>query len=102
MENALQIEQSELVFEKGYSWEAEYVGDDSRITGEPDKTLLNRQEGYEVLYFVNKYLKKKGLKRKDSAERIEKMIKDCPGHLRSQENVYNWIAENWLTWKENK
>ena len=36
-----------------YSWTA-YGDDDPEVTGEPDSTLFNRNEGYEVLYLINK------------------------------------------------
>lgn len=31
-----------------YSWTS-YTGDNPKIKGEPDSTLLNRKEGYEIL-----------------------------------------------------
>ncbi|MGM0826477.1 MAG: hypothetical protein ACQEUY_17395 [Pseudomonadota bacterium] len=38
-----------------YTWEAE-PDDDARVAGEPDSTLFNRQQGYEVLYMLNTVL----------------------------------------------
>jgi len=71
-------------------------GDNPRITGEPDSTLLNRKEGYEVLYFINKFSEIHGLKLKASATKIERMIREkVPGDIRSQKNIKEWIEKNW-------
>lgn len=79
----------------GYSWTA-YGDDDPRVTGEPDSTLFNRKEGYEVLYLINKISEDNGFKNKKSGLKIEKMINEnLPGDIRSQKNVVNWVASNW-------
>jgi len=83
------------LFYKNYSWTV-LSGDNPKITGEPDSTLLNRGEGYEVLYFINKLAKIHDFKLKSSAVKIEKMIREeVPGKLRSQQNIKTWIEQNW-------
>jgi len=78
-----------------YSWTT-YGNDDPKVTGNPDSSLLNRKEGYEVLYFINKFAEIHSFKNKASAHKVEKMIKeDLPSDIRSQENVKKWIEENW-------
>jgi len=78
-----------------YSWSA-IPGDDPRISGKPDSTLLNRNEGYEVLYFINKFAELNNLQSKESCLKIELMIiKHLPGDIRSQEKVMGWINSNW-------
>ncbi|PLX08446.1 MAG: hypothetical protein C0596_06205 [Marinilabiliales bacterium] len=62
------ISKSDLYY-KYYSWTAS-SGDDPKITGTPDSTLLNRNEGYEILYFINKFAELHSLKNKSSAIRI--------------------------------
>lgn len=82
-----------------YKWTA-YPTDDPRVTGKPDSTLLNRHEGYEVLYFINKFAENHNLKEKASAAKMEKMIRnELPSTTRSQENVMSWIVDNWKTSK---
>lgn len=82
-----------------YSWST-YSNDNPKITGEPDSTLLNRKEGYEILYFINKLSEIYNLKVKKSAIKIENMIRnEVPSNLHSQENVKRWIESNW---KESK
>lgn len=78
-----------------YSWTST-KGDDPKISGEPDKTLLNRNEGYEILYFINKFCEMHSLKQKNSALKIEKIIKnDLPSAIRSQENIKDFMYNNW-------
>ena len=82
-----------------YLWTT-YANDNPKITGEPDSTLLNRIEGYEILYFINKLSEIHKLKVKSSATKIEKMIRnEVPTNLHSQENIKKWIENNW---KESK
>ena len=88
------IEKADLYYED-YSWTA-YRNDDPKVTGNPDSTLLNRKEGYEILYFINKLAEIHGLNQKSSAEKIEKMIREkVPTNLRSKENIKAWIEKHW-------
>ena len=68
---------------------------DSKLKGEPDSSLLNRQEGYEVLYMINRLMDAWSLKNVASGQKIEKMIHAVPGHLRSQTHVKEWINDHW-------
>lgn len=92
------ITKSDLYY-KDYSWTT-ILGDNPKMTGQPDSTLLNRKEGYEILYFINKIAEIHDLKQLRSAIKIEKMIRnELPGNVRSQENIRKWIVENWKTSK---
>ncbi|MBL7766897.1 MAG: hypothetical protein JNJ58_12425 [Chitinophagaceae bacterium] len=78
-----------------YSWTA-LNGDNPKISGEPDNTLLSRKEGYEVLYFINKTMEKRNWIHASSGHRIEKMIHEhVPKNIHSQIEIYNWIIANW-------
>lgn len=80
---------------KDYSWTT-YNGDDPHITGEPDSTLLNRKEGYEVLYFINTYAKKHFFTQFSQFRKIEIMIRaNVPSDIRSQKEIFEWIRKNW-------
>lgn len=80
---------------KDYSWTA-YNGDDPRVTGEPDSTLLNRKEGYEVLYFINMYARKHFFTQFSQYRKIEIMIRaNVPSDIHSQKDIYEWIQKNW-------
>jgi hypothetical protein len=83
------------LFYTDYSWTV-IQNDSPKITGEPDNTLLNRMEGSEILYFINNFCDKFGLKREASALKIELMIRnEVPIHLKSQIKIKEWIKENW-------
>lgn len=87
------LSKSELKYQ--YSWTT-YRDDDPKVTGEPDSTLLNREEGYEILYFINKFATIYNLKKKASGLKIERMIKTgLPSNIRSQEKVRSWVYDNW-------
>lgn len=88
------ITKSDLHYQD-YSWTA-LKGDDPKISGEPDSTLLSRKEGYEVLYFINKFSEIHEFKNKNSAIKVEKMISnEVPNDKRSQSNIKIWIEQNW-------
>lgn len=85
----------EDLYYTNYFWTV-LSGDNPKITGEPDSTLLNRQEGYEVLYFVNKFAEINELKQKKSATKVERMIQEeVPDDIRSQRRIKEWIERNW-------
>lgn len=88
------IQKSDLEYDD-YSWTT-YGDDDPEITGSPDSTLLNRKEGYEVLYLVNKFSEKHNFKNKASALKAEMMIHEyLPGEIRAQTKVMKWLQDNW-------
>ena len=85
----------EDLYYTNYFWTV-LSGDNPKITGEPDSTLLNRQEGYEVLYFINKFAEINELKLKKSVTKVERMIQEeVPGDIRSQRKIMEWIERNW-------
>ena len=72
-------------------------GDNPNLKGEPDSSLLDRTQEYEVLYMIRKLMEAWW---GDSAtislgKKIEKMIKLHPSDIRSQEKVKKWILDNW-------
>ena len=85
---------SDMVYHD-YSWTT-YSNDNPKITGEPDNTLLNRKEGYEVLYFINKYADLHNYKLITTGEKIERMIREkVPSNIHSQKDVKKWIEDHW-------
>lgn len=87
------LTKSDLIYT--YSWNA-INGDNPKISGEPDSTLVNRYEGYEILYLINKLSQIYNFKKKASGLKLEKMINNnLPSDIRSQINVKKWIKENW-------
>lgn len=79
-----------------YDWKAKYENDDPKVTGVPDSTLLARKEGYEMLYFVNKYAEINSWKQTNSCQKVERLIRTViPTNIRSQANIRTWLDENY-------
>ena len=79
---------SDMIYDD-YSWTA-YENDDPKISGEPDSTLFNRHEGYEVLYMINKMASSIS-----NGKKIEKLIHNkLPSNIRKQSSVRDWIKDN--------
>ena len=64
-----------------------------------DSHLVNGHEQYEVLSFINGFLKghsKNGVAlTKADGLKVERMLQKKPGSIRSQEGVNQWVLENW-------
>jgi len=83
------------VFYKNYSWNT-YTDGDPKITGKLDSTIFDKKEGYEVLYLIEKMTEIWKLDDRDSRRKIEEMIyKILPSNIKRQEDVKNWIRDNW-------
>ena len=88
-----QLSKSDLQFT--YSWTA-IPPDDARLTGVPDSTLLNRNEGYEVLAFINRMDTATKWPDKTGALKVERLIRNhLPGDVRSHAHVWKWLVDNW-------
>jgi len=72
-----------------YKWTA-YPSDDPHVTGKPDSTLLNRSEGYEMVYFIDRYMKSKGWTSKGTGQKIEKYLRSSKSGSQSHAS---WIKE---------
>lgn len=77
-----------------YTWTTTST-DDPKLIGNPDRVFLNRQEGYEVLKFIQTLMGDWGFKKVESGHRLEKLIHQSPTDLRSKENIKEWIRSNW-------
>lgn len=91
----MNFSKKDLNFNTQYKWHRPR-GDNLKITGSPDNDLLNRQEGYEVLYFIKQFMRKKKFKNPDHGKKAENMIVNyLPGHIRKRTDVEDWLNENW-------
>ncbi|WP_025606892.1 MULTISPECIES: hypothetical protein [Pontibacter] len=59
--------------------------------------MLDRNEGYEVLYLINQVAQKYSWKPDGgvAGHKIEKMLRAMPGSIRSRRNVMDWLGNNW-------
>lgn len=84
---------SDLTYE--YSWTV-VSGDNPQITGAPDDALLNRNEGYEMLEFINRVAEVSKWTAKPSALKVERLIKQhLPSDIRTRASIWQWLIDNW-------
>jgi hypothetical protein len=92
---------SQMLYDDGvyYKWTAREDADNPYYRNGSDHTLLNRTEGYEVLYFINHIGAKNWVTTPPNLptyQKIEKMIRyDVPSTTRSHKGVEDWILANW-------
>jgi hypothetical protein len=84
---------SDMIY--SYSWSAD-GGDNPKLRGEPDDSLFDRTEGYEVLYLINKFGEATGRTKIADGNKAEELIRGkLPGEVRSQKRVKEWLENNW-------
>ena len=89
------------VFNKGdllytdYKWTA-YPDDDPKVTGKPDSTLLNRGEGYEMVYFIDRYMHSKGWSFTSTGQKIEKYLKESKSGTQSHADWRKELDKNFV------
>jgi hypothetical protein len=75
------------------------ASDDPSKRHEPDSSLLNRHEWYEMLYYVNKFANTQGNSSAVIAKKAERLIQQyLPSNVRSHENVTKWLLDNWMAY----
>jgi hypothetical protein len=79
-----------------YRWQARPTDNPNFRMG-ADYHLLNRSEGYEMLYAINNFLKKHFQKpTKVEAQHAERLIRTkLPANPYSHTKLYEWLAANW-------
>jgi hypothetical protein len=87
------FKKSDLLF--WYSWTVSKEQDNKRIQGFPEHYLLYRNEGYEVLPFINRYMKSRGLEKLKSFHLIEAVIReDLPKSVIGHRAIKTWLENN--------
>lgn len=89
------ITKSDLVY-NDYAW-AECTETSPYVKGDLDTTPLDRKDGNQIVYFINKVAATYGFQKKASAHKIEEMLRTkVPNELTTRERVKNWITSNWF------
>lgn len=80
-----------------YKWTAKADHDNPKFIGAQEAAMLNRQEGYEMLYFINSLaLTWKWNNSLASRQNLERIIREkVPSNIRTHGGIKSWIAENY-------
>ncbi|KAF2394718.1 MULTISPECIES: hypothetical protein [Pseudomonas] len=82
------ITKSQLAYT--YSWSAD-SGDNPHYIGKPDQDKVDRNEGYEVLRFLNSICSEKA-----QALNAERLIKTkLPDTVHKRSEILKWLIDNW-------
>ncbi len=71
-------------------------GDNPKYIGVLDKEKVDKTEEYEVVYFCNKFLEKHNMKKKESFQKVEKLLRNKEiSDEDNREKLIKWIEKNW-------
>ena len=77
-----------------YKWSV-YPANDPHVTGKPDETPFNKEEGNEVIYLINKLMILWDYRFANTGNKMEKLIHDkLPATVITQKEVLTWIKAN--------
>jgi len=92
----IQINQEDLQY-NSYTWN-NHVCNTPKTSGKLDDTRFNKQEGFEVVYLINKLAEQWDLSKIESGHKIEYIINEkLPASLKTQAEVATYIQMNWKT-----
>ena len=78
-----------------YSWTPEKEHDNKWIIGFSEKYMLNTSEGFEVLPFLNRYMRDRNYLLTDTFHKLEEAIKESmPKEVRGHSDVKKWLDHN--------
>jgi len=87
----------QMLYEHEYLWKAKDEHDNPHLRGNPDRNLLSRKEGYEVLEFINEVavLKSWHPNYPHMGHQVEKLLRIMPPEIRKRSEAYDWITTYW-------
>jgi len=78
-----------------YRWTTIKENDNTKIIGFPEDKLLDINEGYEVLPFINKYMSSRKWAYESTFQNIEQTIREyLPENIRVHKAVKEWLDGN--------
>jgi len=91
----MNYQKSQMVY-SDYKWSAKADHDNPKFIGAQEASMLNREEGYEMLYFINSLaLTWKWNDNIVSRQKLERIIKEeVPSNIRTHSGIKNWIEQN--------
>jgi len=89
------MRKSDLKLNRRYQWTTTQ-GDNPILTGNPDRALFNRYEGYEVLRLINQVALETGFNPIVCGYMLETVISEfLPSNIRKRSKVKTWLKANW-------
>ena len=88
---------SQMVF-NDYKWTAKADHDNPKFIGAQEHSMLNRSEGYEMLWFINSLAKTWGWTNDPtySFQQLERIIRSkVPSSTRTHSGIRDWIVANY-------
>lgn len=87
---------SQMVY-NDYKWTARGDFDDPKFIGAQESSMLNRSEGYEMLWFINSLAKTWGWNdNRASYQNLEKILREkVPSTTRTHSGIKQWIEANY-------
>jgi hypothetical protein len=75
-----------------YSWNEDY----REKAGIDQDDIIDRNNGYQMLFFYNRFLKLHGLFSQSSLHRLEKLVcKYLPEKINTRAEIKLWLGKNW-------
>lgn len=65
----------------------------------PYYVSLDRENGYEVLHFINYLGKQYNFCDKRTCKKVERMLHFAPAYISSQDKMRQWILRNWCSFQ---
>ena len=90
---------SQMVY-KDYAWTARADHDNPKFIGAQESAMLNRGEGYEMLWFINSLGKTWNWANDptNSYQQLERIIKtEVPSSIRTHTAIKDWIAAKYTS-----
>ncbi|MFM2481641.1 hypothetical protein [Celerinatantimonas sp. YJH-8] len=69
--------------------------DDVKLHGDPDMSVFDRNEVYEVIYLIEKVAQQLDFNDKASCHRVEDIIQILPFRTLTQKYAFEWINQHW-------
>jgi len=86
---------NDLIYD--YSW-SDYNKDDPRVSGVPDSTPFNKNEGEEIVYLINYLSEHLAWSVEEFGAKVERLLHEhLPEDEISQKETIQWIKKNWKT-----
>lgn len=89
-------QKSQMVY-TDYKWTARADHDNPKFIGAQERSMLNRSEGYEMLWYINSLAKTWGWNDTlSSYQNLERIIREkVPSGIRTHSEIKNWIEANY-------